>query len=95
MDMQLVDQQRVVPGERFAECVDGRRADVAEDDADGTDGELVSDPLWSWPCEVSCGASASAPPVSVTLILVETAWTDCEPAYLVPPHRHPSGGGPH
>ena len=33
--------QRVVPGEGLAEGVDRRRADIAEDDADRADGELV------------------------------------------------------
>jgi len=25
----------------------------------------------------------------------KTAWTDCEPAFLVPPHRRRRGGAPH
>ena len=40
VDVQLVDAQRVVAGEGLAEGVDRRRADVAEDDADGADGQL-------------------------------------------------------
>ena len=39
--MQLVGDQRVVAGEGLAEGVDRRRADIAVDDADRADDELV------------------------------------------------------
>ena len=41
IDVQLVGNQRVMAGEGLAEGVDRRRADVAEDDADRADDELV------------------------------------------------------
>ena len=41
VDVQLVRHERVVAGEGLAEGVDRRRADVAEDDADRADRQLV------------------------------------------------------
>ena len=38
--MQVVDRQRMGADERLAECVERAGADIAEDDADGTDREL-------------------------------------------------------
>ena len=49
VDVELVGAERVVPGEGLAEGVDRRRADIAEDDADRADGQLVERAL-PWPC---------------------------------------------
>ena len=45
MDVKLVGRKRVMPGESLAERVDRRGTDVAEDNADGADGQLVQRPV--------------------------------------------------
>src|SRR4029079_9884138 len=44
-DVELVDAELMVTGERLAEGVDGRRADIAIDDADSAHDELVERPM--------------------------------------------------
>ena len=57
--------QRVMAGEGLAEGVDRRGADVAEDDADRADRELVQRALGMAVRSGLAAASASAPPVAV------------------------------
>ena len=41
MNVELVGVERVMPGKGFAEGLDRRRADIAENDPDGADCKLV------------------------------------------------------
>ena len=45
VDVQLVGNERVMAGEGLAERVDRRRADIAEDDSDRADRQLVQRPV--------------------------------------------------
>ncbi len=93
--MQLVHAERVVPGKRLAEGVDRRRTDVAEDDADGADGQLGQRALGVPVRRLQAGLPLPLPRLVLRSWKDESAWTDCEPASLVPPHHRQNGGAPH
>ena len=68
VDVEPVGDQRVVAGEGLAEGVDRRGADIAEDDADRADRELVERALGVAVRAVMPAGLASAPPVAVMLM---------------------------
>ena len=69
--MELVGRQRMVARKGLAEGVDRRRADIAEDDPDGADRQLVERALGMAMRSVMRRRSASAPPVAVMLMLMK------------------------
>ena len=69
VDVQLVGDQRVVAGEGLAEGVDRRRADIAVDDADRADDQLVQRSLGVAVRRVLRRPRLTAPPVAVMFML--------------------------